>query len=334
MDNYKDRVTIYEVAKASGVSLATVSRVINKQNNVKEATRKKVEEAIARLAYKPSALAQGLATNRSTNIGIVLPAANYVFISNMLNGMVDIGKIYGYQTTLFFTKNSKEDVEEAIEHLIISHVDGAIIFDDVLGEEDFSRISAYKIPFVSIGNRINDKDAACITLDYSDSVEEVLDLYHKKPNGKLYLLRHDSGGKLMKSIEEEVKKYNDKYNTLDYEWTIRCDNSYTQTYNQLLRYFENVKSGFFIAPRDSLACAVMNAALDKGLRVPEDVEIVSVIGTKYSNIVRPTLSSLNIDMFEVGSIAMRMLTKLLKGDLDNKIFSFKSNFIARQSTKA
>ena len=103
MSTFKDRVTIYEVAKSAGVSLATVSRVIN-NNNVTEKTRKLVEDTIERLGYKPSALAQGLATNRSTNIGIVLPATNYVYISNILSGMVDIAKIYGYQTTLLLER--------------------------------------------------------------------------------------------------------------------------------------------------------------------------------------------------------------------------------------
>ena len=76
MGQYKDRVTIYEVAKAADVSLATVSRVINNHPNVTEKTKIRVEEAVARLGYKPSALAQGLATNRSTNIGIVIPSVN------------------------------------------------------------------------------------------------------------------------------------------------------------------------------------------------------------------------------------------------------------------
>ena len=93
MGVYKDRVTIYEVAKAAGVSLATVSRVINKQANVTQETKERVEETIKRLGYRPNALAQGLATSRTTNIGIVVPNTNYVHIANLLSGMIDIGKI-------------------------------------------------------------------------------------------------------------------------------------------------------------------------------------------------------------------------------------------------
>ena len=99
MENMKDRVTIYEVAKTAKVSLATVSRVINNKGNVTDETRIRVEEAIAKLGYKPSSLAQGLATSKTTNIAIILPAANYVYISNMLSGMIDVGRIYGYRCT-------------------------------------------------------------------------------------------------------------------------------------------------------------------------------------------------------------------------------------------
>ena len=146
MGIYKDRVTIYEVAKASGVSLATVSRVINNQSNVTPETRKKVEDTIARLGYKPNALAQGLATNRTTNIGIVIPDVNYVHISNLLSGLIDIGKIYGYQTTLFVTKHSVQDTKDVIAKLVTSHVDGAIVFDDELEKSDVDNIIKYKIP--------------------------------------------------------------------------------------------------------------------------------------------------------------------------------------------
>ena len=130
MGIYKDRVTIYEVAKAAGVSLATVSRVINNQSNVTLETKKRVEDTIARLGYKPNALAQGLATNRTTNIGIVIPSANYVYISNMLNGITDAAKELGYRLTLFVTSHSRNEALEVVEKVITSHVDGAIIFDD------------------------------------------------------------------------------------------------------------------------------------------------------------------------------------------------------------
>ena len=114
MDNLKDRVTIYEVAKAANVSLATVSRVINKRGNVKEETRKQVEDTIKRLGYMPSGLAKALATNKSTNIGVVIPSANYVYIANMLNGMVEVSKERGYNLTHSAILSLSKDDETVI----------------------------------------------------------------------------------------------------------------------------------------------------------------------------------------------------------------------------
>ena len=135
MENMKDRVTIYEVAKTAKVSLATVSRVINNKGNVTDETRIRVEETIAKLGYKPSSLAQGLATSKTTNIAIILPAANYVYISNMLSGMIDVGRIYGYRCTVF-TSDSDDDSETLINNIITSRCDGAIVFGNQLEEND------------------------------------------------------------------------------------------------------------------------------------------------------------------------------------------------------
>lgn len=329
MDIYKDRITIYEVAKAAGVSLATVSRVINNKSNVTPDTKKKVEETIARLGYKPNALAQGLATNRTTNIGIIIPDTNYVHISNLLSGMIDIGKIYGYQTTLFVTKHSKDDAKDVIGKLITSHVDGAIVFDDQLDTEEIEKISNYNVPLLAIGHKLHGEKQASIILNFEDSLKKVIVDHFETNQEPIQFLHVPNNGKLMGLLEKVALE-----NTPEGKCEIlTCSDSYHETYSQFVNYFKKSPHGFFICPRDSLACAIQNAALDIGLKVPEQVQVISIIGTKYSSIARPTISSFELDMYEVGSIAMRMVTKLLKGELENKEFTFNSNFVLRASTK-
>ena len=119
----KSRVTIYEVAKVSGVSLATVSRVINDSDTVKEETKRKVLAVIRKLGYKPSGLAQALATNKTTNIGLIVPSANYVYISNLLNGVSEVCKSKGFTLSLFTTSHSREDATACIEKAIKEHFD-------------------------------------------------------------------------------------------------------------------------------------------------------------------------------------------------------------------
>lgn len=330
MQNTKDRVTIYEVAIASNVSLATVSRVINNNSNVTEKTRKIVQDTIARLGYKPSRLAQALATNKTTNIGVVIPSANYVYIANMLNGMTDEAKLRGFQLTLFVTNKSKEDALQVVEKVITSHVDGAIIFDDELDQDDIFKLSSYKIPLVVINNNVKAEKLASINFDYEEKIKEVINQFFIKGNKKMYFLHLHHSGKLLERIE---KAFIDAHIKAGKNYGVfSIEDSYRQTYADFLEIFKSTKSGYFLAYRDSLAAAVINAALDSGLKVPEDVEVFSIIGTKYTTIIRPQLSSLHIDLKEVGSKAVVMLSTLMSDEEDATVASFESTFIKRQST--
>ena len=82
------RITIYDVAKEADVSLATVSRVINGSEVVREDTRIKVQEAIEKLGYKPNAIAQGLALSKTTTIGLIVPEASYFYTGQIINGLM------------------------------------------------------------------------------------------------------------------------------------------------------------------------------------------------------------------------------------------------------
>lgn len=332
MNNLKDRVTIYEVAKASGVSLATVSRVINKQNNVTPETRAKVEATIARLGYKPSGLAQALATNKSTNIGIVIPSANYVYISNFLNGITEVAKEKGFTLSLFSTAHSRDDAINVLEKVITSHVDGAIIFDDELDEEDVAKLSSYYVPTVVINNKVEGERTGCVIFGYEHNLIHILEQYFEKDGSKcpIFLHVHNCGRLLARTEKAFVKACNNA--SKEYK-IMNVDDSYTRSYQDFKAYFKTHKSGYFIAYRDSIAAAIVNAATDSGLNIPEDVEVISLIGTKYANITRPTLSSFNINLQEVGKRAMYMLIDLSNNELMQKTYKFESTYVKRQSTK-
>ena len=332
MENLKERVTIYEVAKASGVSLATVSRVINHQGNVTDKTKEKVEATIKRLGYKPSGLAQALATNKSTNIGVIIPRANYVYISQVLNGIAEVAKEKGFAISLFLTSHSKQDAISVVEKVITSHVDGAIIFDDELEEEDIQEITSYYVPSIVINNKVEGERCGCIVFGYEHILRRVLTekLAKDKEITPVFLHVHNSGRLLARTEKAFVSVCND----LNREYKVlNVDDSSSRTYEDFLEYFKNHKSGYFVAYRDSIAAAIENAATDSGIKVPEEVEVISLIGTKYANITRPTLSSFDINMQDVGKRSMYMLMDLMKGELAKKTYRIESVYKKRGSTK-
>ena len=331
---YKDRVTIYEVAKVAGVSLATVSRVINNHQNVTPKTKQAVNYAIQRLGYKPSALAQGLANSRSTNIGIMIPSTGYSYVSNMLDGMIEVAKIYKYITSIFITKRTKEDSGQVIDSLIKSHVDGAVIYDDELGTDEIRSIQNYRIPLIVVGHDMEGDSLGSILLEYKDPVMDVVKEHmNSVKEDDVILLDVVNQGKMLDEIRDGLLDYA-KANNRHIE-TLELHDSYSIVYDSMKEYFKTHRKGYFVCPRDSLACAVVNAALESGLKIPEDIEVLAEIGSKYSYIIRPEISSFSMDMFKVGSIAVRMLTKLLNEDSSThqKTFRIRAKYNKRSTTK-
>lgn len=332
---YKDRVTIYEVAKVAGVSLATVSRVINNHQNVTEKTKKAVNDAIQRLGYKPSALAQGLANSRSTNIGIMIPSTGYSYVSNMLDGMIEVAKIYKYITSIFITKRTKEDSGAVIESLIKSHVDGAVIYDDELGTDEIRSIQNYHIPLIVVGHDMEGDSLGSIIIEYKDPVMDVVKEHMMSTKeDDVIILDVVNQGKMLDEIRDGLLDYA-KANGRHIE-TLTLNDSYSIVYPAMKEYFKTHRKGYFVAPRDSLAAAVVNAAVESGLRIPEDIEVLSAIGSKVSYMTRPEISSFSMDMFKVGSVAVRMLTKLLNENEQSsatKTFRFRATYNKRSTTK-
>ena len=331
MENLKERVTIYEVAKVAGVSLATVSRVINNADSVKPETKRKVLNVINELGYKPSGLAKALATNKSTNIGVIIPSANYVYIANMLNGITEVCKDKGFTVSLYTTSHSRDDALNMLEKVISSHVDGVIVFDDELNSEDLTICSNYNVPVINVNNNFTAEKIGCITFGYEHLMKKILTDYFNKGDKKITFLHVHNSGRLLSRIENmfiQTHLENDReYNIMN------CDDSYNRTYSDFIERFKTKKKEYVIAYRDSIAAAVLNAASDSGLRIPEDIEVLSIIGTKYSSIIRPQISSMHINMQDVGKRAMYMLIDLIDNNLYDKEYKFESVYIKRESTK-
>lgn len=327
------RATIYEVAAEANVSLATVSRVINGNGNVMEETRILVENAIEKLGYVPSNIARGLAKSKTTNVAIVLPSPNYSYIHNILAGMFEVCKIYGYSPSVF-TYEGIEDVHFVLDNVISSRVDGIVLFNSQLSKDDLEKLSRNSLPMVIIGNEVFESSNGLVDILWSETLKNVV--RKKAENGlkSVYFLKdHHKDWHMTNMFEkacmEAVEGTDCKFETI---W---ISDSYGVIYDYFKDQFayEKPNHELYVTSRDSLACAINNAAIDLGFKVPDDLETLGVVGTKQASMARPTISTIDVDLFEVGSISMRMLTKLIKDSLDKKTFVFKTHYKRRNSTK-
>lgn len=309
------KVTIYEVAAEAEVSLATVSRVINGSELVKESTRKKVEAAISKLGYKPNAVAQSLALKRSTTIALVVPEASFVFTGQIINGLVDVAKIYNYNIYLHTISEGIVDIKDVIDSIIKTRVDGVVIYNDNLSGIDIETLAEYDIPIVFIGNNINANNVSSVYIDTKQAVDDLIGDFIKKGYRDIAILEDRkneySSEQLVRGAESAFER-----NGLTFDNQIKIPANQRSTYTYLGEYFKTNKPEVIIANRDSQAMAIMNAANEAGYKIPEDIQIVCVLDTKYNKMFRPQLSSFVMPSYDLGAVAMRMMTKQLDAKED------------------
>ena len=135
-----NQIKIYDVAGAAGVSLATVSRVLNHPEKVRPATREKIEKIIKELGYKPNLNAKGLASSKSTTVAVVVPELSRSSVAEMINGIADCASRRGYLLRLFVndSKNKENIIDNERElwgNVVASGVDGVLYINDEITDD-------------------------------------------------------------------------------------------------------------------------------------------------------------------------------------------------------
>ncbi|MBQ1320344.1 MAG: LacI family DNA-binding transcriptional regulator [Solobacterium sp.] len=327
------RVTIYDVAKEAGVSLATVSRVINGSNVVKEPTRERVEAAIEKLGYKPNAIAQGLALQKTTTIALVVPEASFTYTGQIINGLIDVAKIYNYNIMLHTITEGITEIGDIIEDIIKSRVDGVILYNDKLMISEMEELSKYNIPIVVIGNRVNADNVCCVYVDVEKAIYELTLKYLEEDKKEIAIIedrknRYTTGQMVSGAKKAFAKK------GLEFTNFLRIPADARTSYEFLGRWFRDHRYDVVIGNRDSQAMAIVNTARENGISIPDEMEVVCVNDTKYNAKMRPQISSFSIPSYDLGAVSMRVMTKMLQntGDFD-RLIELSYLFTPRQTTK-
>ena len=147
-----------------------------------------LKQLLKKLGYKPNAIAQGLALQKSTSIGLVVPEASFTYTGQVINGLIDVAKIYNYNIMLHTITAGITDINTVIEDIIKSHVDGVVIFNDKLVAGDMDTLSKYNIPIVVIGNKMNGKGISSVYVDIKKAVFELVSKYLEEGKDNIGIL--------------------------------------------------------------------------------------------------------------------------------------------------
>lgn len=332
--NTDDTITIYDVAREAGVSMATVSRVVNGNKNVKENTRKKVLEVIERLDYRPNAVARGLASKKTTTVGVVIPNIANSYFSILAKGIDDIATMYKYNIILASSDEDDEKEVNVVNNLFAKQVDGVIFMGHHLTEKIRAEFSRARTPIVLAGTVDLEHQLPSVNIDYEKAVKDAIDLLaqnNKKIafvsgplvddiNGKVRLSGYKEGLKANKLTFKEGLIFEAKYR-------------YQEGFDLAHRIINSGATAAYVA-EDELAVGLLNGLFAAGKRVPEDFEIVTSDDSPLVNFSRPNLTSISQPIYDLGAVSMRMLTKIMnKEEVDEKEIILNHGIKKRDSTR-
>lgn len=332
--NTDDTITIYDVAREAGVSMATVSRVVNGNKNVKENTRKKVLEVIDRLDYRPNAVARGLASKKTTTVGVVIPNIDNAYFSILAKGIDDIAAMYKYNIVLASSDEDDDKEVNVVNTLFAKQVDGIIFMGHHLTEKIRAEFSRSRTPIVLAGTVDLEHQLPSVNIDYQAAVAEVIDILaenHKKIAFVSGPLIDDINGKVrLSGYKEGLKK-----NKLDYKegLVFEANYSYKEGYELAQRVINSGATAAYVG-EDELAAGLLNGLFAAGKSVPEDFEIITSNDSPVVEYTRPNLSSISQPVYDLGAVSMRMLTKIMnKEELEEKEILLNHGIKRRGTTK-
>ena len=329
-------VSIKDVAKEAGVSIATVSRVLNDVDVVNEDTKKKVQDAIKKLGYRPNIVARSLKTQRTRTVGILIPDISSQFYPEIVRGTEDVANIYDYNIILC---NSDSDLEKEKEYLRVlkeKMVDGVLYMSSSLEPEIVELIKELELKTVLVVTTDKDKTFPSVSIDNREAAYDAT----------MHLL--NNGNKKVAYIgvhKDEVNAAAVRY--LGYEDALKekgleVDESLVyfgelkahEGYEGVNRILEKGSFDSLFCANDEIAMGAINALREKGIKVPEEVEVIGFDNIYSASIFYPKLTTIAQPMYDMGSVGMRMLIKTInKKELEEKNYILPYELIERDSTK-
>ena len=162
--------TIKDVAKLAGVSISTVSRVMNDSKPVSPEARRKVLDAIEKLDFKPNELARSLVMKRSNLIGVVVKDIGIPYMAQIVRGAEEIGRMYKYDILLSSTYGDLEQEKKIIDFMFTKQVEGIILISEDIEPEVIFKLKDQTVPYIQLDKFWNIKDVHTVQIDYKEAM--------------------------------------------------------------------------------------------------------------------------------------------------------------------
>lgn len=312
-------VTIYDIAKSTGFSITTVSKVLNNYPDVGKKTREKILKTVDEMGYYPSSYARTLTTKKSYTIGVIYMESlgiglKHFFFSGIIQAFKKVVELEGYDL-LFIANKIGDEKKSYLDHFKYRGVDGVVVFSSENDDEELQKVIESELPSVIV-----DLDSSDTNVIYSDNyagtelaLKYLMELGHSKI---AHIAGHHntfSGIARMKGFLKATKKLklNIPASYIVNGGFFSIDGG-KEAMQQLLVLKDRPTAVF--ASSDTMALGAIQAIQESGLRVPEDISVIGYDNIEWSNYITPKLTTIEQDVDMIGANAAKILMDSINGN--------------------
>ena len=305
-------ITIKDVARAAGVSVASVSRALNGHDSVTDATRKRIEEVADELHYVPHAGARSLITRRTQTIGVLLPDLYGEFFSELIRGMDSAARAHGLHLLISSSHGSAAEAGLALRTLQ-GRVDGLLVMAPHTDTGTIAASLPNALPTVLMNTRIADGNHASLRIDNRGGATAMVEHLVRTGHRRIAFI---SGPTTNFDAEERLRGYREALTRLlpgEKESVLAGDFSEESGYRAGLRLCAQAdRPQAIFAANDMMALGCLFALTEHGLSVPDDIALAGFDDIPITRFVTPPLTTVRVRIDDLGRRAMERLVSVIE----------------------
>jgi len=330
-------LTLEDIARLSGSSRSTVSRVINGDSNVSDATREKIMEVIREVNFQPNLAARGLAVGRVSVVGLVIPMGVSAIFTDpffplLIQGVSSGCNSKDYSVMLWLAEPDYE--RRMISKMMYNGlVDGVIVSSMLMDDPIVKALAESKLPFILIGRHPTNDDISYIDLDNQKSASDAVSYLVNMGRQRVATI---SGPRNMIVGQDRLQGYKNALAQhempLDEQLIVEGDFTEEGGYLAMRSLLAAKPDAVFVAS-DSMAMGAMRAIQEKGLRIPQDVAVIGFDDIASSSRSTPTLSTVRQPIHEMGTKAAEVIIEMiLNPGMEPQKIVLETGLVLREST--
>jgi len=329
-------MNIYEIAEKAGVSIATVSRVINNNPGVRKETREKVERVLREMNYTPNAIARSLAVKKTKTIGVLTSDVRDSYYANAIYTIEQEFGNLGYNVILSNTGGAVKKKREYIKIMLEKKVEGIILVGSVFREKGSNKHiydAALKVPVVMLNSVLPGNNIYSVVCDDSYATSKIFEwLYERGRRNIVYFYNVESFSGLAK-IEGFKKAMKERQLMLNENLLLKVSSGLEGGYEGVKRLEESsVVYDAIMASDDLIAAGALKGLFKAGKKVPEEVAVFGYDDSQISRCTTPQLSTVDNKVSKLASEAVKMLYGVLQGKEVNSIKLITPELVIRESS--